>query len=144
MTYILEVQRFDKTGYFNHIRWNGKYEHIGYMNKLFPTKKDAADYYNMHNKHMRKLNAHGCWNSAWDPKTRLRYVVREYYGEYLMLPSFEEDTQLYQPTNNHADMAFTTDHILVMGLMSLGFWFICLGTGVAYLSFFENMSPRLL
>jgi hypothetical protein len=34
--YILEVQRFDSNG---HPEWNGKFEHIKYMNKLFRTKK---------------------------------------------------------------------------------------------------------
>ena len=33
MPYILEVQRFGSPKY------NGKFEHIGYMSKLFTTKK---------------------------------------------------------------------------------------------------------
>ena len=33
MPYILEVQRFGS------IKYNGKFEHIGYMSKLFTTKK---------------------------------------------------------------------------------------------------------
>lgn len=65
MPYILEVQRFGS------IKYNGKFEHIGYMSKLFTTKKEAANYYDFHNSHLRKLNTHGTWVSDWDPMTKL-------------------------------------------------------------------------
>jgi hypothetical protein len=39
MPFILEVQYFNIDGHLNHPEWNGKSEHIGYMNKLFKTKK---------------------------------------------------------------------------------------------------------
>jgi hypothetical protein len=45
MPYILEVQRFDSDGHLQHPEWNGKAEHIGYMNKIFRTKWDACHYY---------------------------------------------------------------------------------------------------
>ena len=32
--------------------------HVGYMQKVFKRKCDAAKYYNHHNSHMRSLNAH--------------------------------------------------------------------------------------
>ena len=90
MWYILEVQRFDSDGHLQHPEWNGKAEHIGYMNKLFRTKNEAVNYYDIHNHHMRSLNAHNTWISDWDPNTRLRYVVRKGYGEYLKIPPFPE------------------------------------------------------
>lgn len=88
MPYILEVQRFDGNGHMIHPEWNGKSEHIGYMNKLFKTKLDAAIYYNIHNPLMRPLNAHKKWCSDWDPNTHLRYIVREAHGEYLKISPF--------------------------------------------------------
>lgn len=81
--YILEIQRFDIDGHIEHPEWNGKAEHISYMNKLFKTKKEACDYYDKNNPHMRSLNRHNTWVSDWDPNSCLRYIVRKYYGEYL-------------------------------------------------------------
>ena len=40
MLYILEVQKFE---------WNCKSRHIGYMNIIFETNQDAANYYNKFN-----------------------------------------------------------------------------------------------
>ena len=37
---------------------------------------------------MRSLNAHNTWISDWDPDTKLLYVVREHYAEYLKIPPF--------------------------------------------------------
>lgn len=90
MPYILEVQRFDSDGHLQHPEWNGKAEHIGYMNKLFRTKSEACRYYDNHYPRMRSLNAHNTWISDWEPNTRLRYVVRKWYGEYMKLPPFPE------------------------------------------------------
>ena len=87
--YILEVQRFDCDGHIIHPEWTGKFEHIGYMNKLFRTKKEASEYYNQFNPHMRLLNAHKNWRSDWNSDTKLRYIVREYSGEYLKIEPFE-------------------------------------------------------
>jgi len=42
MPYILEVQKFYPDGHILHPEWNGKSEHIGYMNKIFPTKQMAC------------------------------------------------------------------------------------------------------
>jgi hypothetical protein len=89
-SYILEVQRFDTNGHILHPEWNGKLEHVGYMNKIFATKKQACDYYDIHNPHMRSLNAHNTWRSDWDPTTKLMYVVRKHYIEYLKIPPFNE------------------------------------------------------
>lgn len=89
--YVLEVQRFDSDGHIIHPEWNGKSEHIGYMNKMFRTKQAACDYYDKFNPHMRSLNAHNTWCSDWDPKSCLRYIVRKYYGEYLKVSPFENN-----------------------------------------------------
>lgn len=40
-----------------HPEWNGKKEHIGYINKIFNTKQQASDYYYMFNQHMRLINS---------------------------------------------------------------------------------------
>jgi len=90
MPYILEVQKFNVMGHQDFPHYNGKSEHIGYMNKVFKTKTDASDYYDEFNPHMRKLNAHNGWFSDWDPETCLMYIVRERLYEYLKIPPFEE------------------------------------------------------
>jgi len=75
MRYILEVLKFipGKTSV-----------HVGYMDKVFPSKEKAAEYYDEHNPNMRGLNAHGEWRSDWDPETHLMYAVRE-----LNIPPFD-------------------------------------------------------
>lgn len=85
--YILEVQK-----YYSNVdpQMNGKSEHVGYMNVIFKSKKEACDYYNKFNPHMRSLNAHGNYSSDWDPKTCLMYVIREFHYENRNLPTFEE------------------------------------------------------
>ena len=67
-TYVLEVVKRLSPG---------KYEHVGYMQSKFSTIQDAYQYYDNHNSHMRKLNAHRTFKSDWDPKTKLFYIVRE-------------------------------------------------------------------
>jgi hypothetical protein len=90
MPYILEVQKFNINGHKAHPEWNGKSEHIGYINKIFKTKQQAMIYYDSFHPHMRSLNAHNTWRSDWDPTSGLMYVVREHYYEYLHLFSFED------------------------------------------------------
>ena len=82
MPYILEVQKF---------LWNETSEHVGYIKKIFNTKSDACAYYDLHNPHMRSLNAHNNWCSDWDPKSFLIYIVREHFYEHLNIPGFEND-----------------------------------------------------
>ena len=86
--YVLEVQKFYPDGHILHPEWLGKFDHIGYIKKIFNTKKQAAEYYDLYNPNMRKLNINNTWNSDWDPVTYLRYVVREYNGEYLKIQEF--------------------------------------------------------
>ena len=38
MPYILEVQKFIYNGHILYPEWNGKKEHIGYINKIFRTR----------------------------------------------------------------------------------------------------------
>jgi hypothetical protein len=71
--YILEAQLYTPMRGF---------EHVGYFNKIFRTKRAAAEYYNAANPHMRHLNAHNTWASDWDPNTQIRYVVRKFDREY--------------------------------------------------------------
>jgi|TARA_B110000967_G_scaffold201587_1_gene239092 hypothetical protein len=87
--YVLEVQRFDHNESNEHSGSMGKSIHIGYMNKVFNTKRDACEYYDKYNPHMRSLNAVESYRSDWDPYTRLMYVVRDYCYEYLTISSFE-------------------------------------------------------
>ena len=91
MPYILEVQKYHVTGNHDFPQYNGKSEHIGYMNKVFKTKKEASDYYDKFNPHMRKLNILENWCSDWDQKTCLMYVVRKRFTEYLKIPPFEKE-----------------------------------------------------
>ena len=86
MPYILEVQKFYPEV---NPEWNGKSIHVGYMDKIFSTKEEAAEYYDKHNPHARGLNAHGKWRSDWDPETHLMYIVRECYSEHRNIPPFD-------------------------------------------------------
>lgn len=88
MPYILEVQKHYVTGHLDFPQYNGQSEHIGYMNKVFKTKKEAGDYYDKFNPHMRRLNVLENWCSDWDPNTCLMYIVRERFYEYLKIPPF--------------------------------------------------------
>jgi hypothetical protein len=82
---MLEVQKYCN----DNSLINGKFEHIGYMNKIFKTKKNACEYYDKFNPHMRSLDAHNNWISDWVPKTFLRYIIRIYSGECLNIDKFE-------------------------------------------------------
>ena len=66
-------------------------EHMGYMDKVFKTRTEAAAYYNLHNPHMRPLNAHKTWRSDWDPAQTLarQYIVRRDHGICRTVPPFE-------------------------------------------------------
>ena len=79
--YVLEVLQFitEKEGDEGWLAQGGKIKHIGYMKGKFKTKKDAVSYYDRHNPHLRSLNAHDTYESDWDPKTNLLYIVRDDY-----------------------------------------------------------------
>ena len=97
LSYILEVQTTlinenDK----NKHGWNGHREHLGYINKLFETKREASYYYKLHNPEMSEITAERRWYSECDPKTKFVYVIREYTGELLKIPPFDD----YMPIIN--------------------------------------------
>ena len=79
--YVIEVLEFitEKEGDNGWLAQGGKIKHIGYMKGKFKTKKDAVSYYDMHNPHMRSINAHNTYKSDWDPNTKLLYIVRDDY-----------------------------------------------------------------
>lgn len=79
--YILEVQKFDKRGY----------THIGYINKIFTSRKKACEYYKTYNPHMRAISVETHWHSDWDPITKLLYIVRDAYSELMTIPPFEDN-----------------------------------------------------
>ena len=88
MHWVLEVVRFitDKS------EWEEKgtkFEHVGYMRSHFRTKNEAAAYYDRHNPHMRRLNAHNKWKSDWDPDTKLLYIVRKNHMIYPTITPFD-------------------------------------------------------
>ena len=87
--WILEAQRFNNRGADSVGGKSTGWLHVGYMNIAFPTKRRAAEYYDMHNSHMRGLNAHNTWRSDYDPDTFLRYVVRSYNNEELTVVPFD-------------------------------------------------------
>jgi len=70
MPYILQVEKFVK----------GQRKYKGFVDKLFETKQEAAEYYNNLFPHMRPLNYNKTWRSDWDAETKLMFVVRRYYG----------------------------------------------------------------
>lgn len=90
--YVLEVIKFivERDGPDGWVNKGGKQEHIGYMKAKFKTKNDACSYYDRHNPHMRKLNAHNTYESDWDPDTHLMYIVRKDYMLNDNIPPFDE------------------------------------------------------
>jgi len=91
MPYILEVQNLEKFPEPEYSKLPGTFKHIGYMNIVFKSKTKAFEYYNKYNKHMRSINAHNTNCSDWDPNTYLRYIVREYYHDYLSIDPFNKN-----------------------------------------------------
>lgn len=89
-SYFLEVQMAHE---------NGGFIHVGYMNRLFATEKDASLYYKKYNPHLRDINAHGTNVSDWHPQTRLRHRIHTYHGEKLDVKSWDE------PHNGHVWLA---------------------------------------
>lgn len=66
-----------------------KFNHLGYMQALFRSRRQACAYYDFWNPHMRPLNEHGTYCSARDPETNIRYVVRKFYRETQTIPPFD-------------------------------------------------------
>jgi hypothetical protein len=73
--YFLEVQRFDH---------NNEFVHLGYMSKLFWSKKDATLFY-------KKYNCGDIKNGISDRNTRtnLRYKIQKYSNEKVTIEPFD-------------------------------------------------------
>ena len=84
-TFILEVQKL-----FNSPKESKRFEHVGYMKKIFKSKKDAENYYNENNQHMQGINRYNTYCSDWDPLTKLRYIIRKDHKEHKTIPKFKE------------------------------------------------------
>ena len=86
MPYVLEAQKLvDGRG----IGFGGNYLHMGYINKVFTSQQEAADYYNYHNPlSYMALNGLSGWITPAHSISRIRYVIREYTGEVRVLPPF--------------------------------------------------------
>lgn len=84
ISYILEVQTV-----LNSDGWNGHKEHLGYINKIFETRREASYYYKLYNPHMSEITAETKWCSECDPQTKFVYVIRKYTGELLKIPPFD-------------------------------------------------------
>jgi len=85
--FVLEVLRFNPGA-------SPRTEQVGYMRKIFLTRKQAVEFYNAHNPHLRRIDAYGQTfdRSDWDPKTRLFYIVRMFTGyEPLRILPFDAD-----------------------------------------------------
>lgn len=84
--YTLEVQRLCSRISF---KCPMQAKHVGYMDVVFNTKKEALDYYNKHNPHMKPMKR-GVWRSDYDPVSFLSYVVRSVSHEVSYVPPFED------------------------------------------------------
>ncbi len=73
--YILEAQKFTPYGF----------KHLGYVNKIFKSKKNACIFYDQANPWLRPINAYNTYTSDWHPKNNLRFVVRHFDREILTL-----------------------------------------------------------
>jgi hypothetical protein len=84
---MLEAQKFDR----HHGDDLGVrvFHHIGYMRAYFAERADAVLYYDMHNPHMRSIDAYGNGCSDWDANTKLRFVIRDYHHDFQTVPTFD-------------------------------------------------------
>ena len=88
MPFILEVQKHHPIQTQEYPEWCGIYEHIGFMNAVFKTKKEAILYYDKHNPQMKSLAQCKDQVSDIDEHTQLRYIVRKNNSECLKIPPF--------------------------------------------------------
>lgn len=88
MPFILEVQKHHPIETQEYPEWCGIYEHMGFMNAVFKTKKEAILYYDKHNPQMKSLAQCKDQVSDIDEHTQLRYIVRKNNSECLKIPPF--------------------------------------------------------
>lgn len=77
--YVLEVVKYEE---------NNDPIHVGYMQIIFNNIKEARDYYNENNQHMRQLKKYNDFMSDCDPDTNLAYIIRNDYGLVLDIESW--------------------------------------------------------
>lgn len=100
MSYLFEVQRFRYNE--NEERRKGQclFEHVGYINEYFRTKDEAREYYDKHHPHMRILN--NTWTiSDCDPKTKLRYIICNWYWELFCVVPWYRRPYTFFPIEKH-------------------------------------------
>lgn len=68
--------------------------HVGYLDKVFTTKRKAIDYYDKFHPYMRSINAHRTEMSDWHPLTGKLYIIRKYHGETKTIAPFQ-NARLY-------------------------------------------------
>lgn len=84
--WILEVQSYVGSG---DILERG-FVHVGYIDWLFKTQKDAGEFYHSLYPDYRNINRDGNWTSDWDFTNNLRYVVRPYAHECINISRCRE------------------------------------------------------
>ena len=77
--YMLEIQRYIHTKGF---------EHIGYINALFLSRKIAAEYYNLHNPDTTGPSIINNWCGDYNNNTKLRAIVRINNNEIMTLKTY--------------------------------------------------------
>lgn len=92
--FIIEVQVMAKS-----TKGIEMFYHVGYVNRIFQNVSDACEYYRVNNTHMRSLDQYSTKCSGVDPVTNLRYVIREYNGEFLSIEPWQnQDKVIFKGT----------------------------------------------
>ncbi len=106
--YCIEVQEY------THDKWKRdariqKFQHKGYMQCLFKSRRQAAAYYDFWNPHMRPINEHGTWCSARDIETQCRYIIRKFFRETQTIPPFHyKDKPIYTTSTKRGQIVAIT------------------------------------
>lgn len=78
--YVFEIQQFNPTAHHS--------VHVGYVNKLFTTQREALAYYNMYHPTLPAMCG-ATYRSDVAPITNFIYIVREYRTECLNISPLE-------------------------------------------------------
>jgi hypothetical protein len=83
MKYIIEVQKICD---LSDIENQGKFEHLGYINKICNYMKDIKKYFKLYNPHLSfRGSRRRTYLTNVDINTGCRYLIREYKNEKLTL-----------------------------------------------------------
>lgn len=85
--YVFEIQQFNSTHSV----------HVGYVNKLFTTQREALAYYNTYHPTLPAMCA-ATYRSDVAPITNLIYIVREYRTECLNISPLEMENGVVAST----------------------------------------------